>query len=189
VVDIADHLQLICHRRSREAGPPRRHPSRVPPWDFIRQLPLPNVWLGVSCEDQKNADVRIPLLLETPAAVRFISAEPLLGPIALEFPHLHESPKNPRTHYEPVALQQLADNLKAVGQITPSWCARGRSGRAATSSPPGTGVSARPSWPACHPSPASSGRWTEAQFVEILNIENLQRDDLNALEEAQGFVP
>lgn len=45
--------------------------------------PLPNVWLGVSVEDQRRADERIPLLLETPAAVRWISAEPLLGPLAL----------------------------------------------------------------------------------------------------------
>ncbi len=43
--------------------------------------PLPNVWLGVSVENQATADERIHLLLETPAAVRFISAEPLLGPI------------------------------------------------------------------------------------------------------------
>lgn len=40
-----------------------------------------NVWLGVSVEDQKTADERIPLLLQTPAAVRFVSAEPLLGPV------------------------------------------------------------------------------------------------------------
>lgn len=46
--------------------------------------PLPNVWLGVSCEDQKTADERIPLLLQTPAAVRFISAGPLLGQIDLK---------------------------------------------------------------------------------------------------------
>jgi protein gp37 len=45
--------------------------------------PLPNVWLGVSVEDQQRADERIPLLLDTPAAKRFISAEPLLGPIDL----------------------------------------------------------------------------------------------------------
>ncbi len=45
--------------------------------------PLPNVWLGVSAEDQKWADIRIPALLETPAAVRFVSAEPLMGPIDL----------------------------------------------------------------------------------------------------------
>ena len=44
---------------------------------------LKNVWLGVSVEDQQTADERIPLLLDTPAAVRWISAEPLLGPIDL----------------------------------------------------------------------------------------------------------
>ena len=47
------------------------------------QWPLPNVWLGVSVEDQKAANERIPLLLDTPAAVRWISAEPLLGPVNL----------------------------------------------------------------------------------------------------------
>lgn len=40
---------------------------------------LTNVWLGVSTENQQWADIRIPALLDTPAAVRFISAEPLLG--------------------------------------------------------------------------------------------------------------
>lgn len=43
--------------------------------------PPPNVWLGVSVEDQATADTRIPILLDLPAAMRFISAEPLLGPI------------------------------------------------------------------------------------------------------------
>lgn len=47
------------------------------------QWPLPNVHLGVSVENQEYANARIPLLLETPAAVRWISAEPLLGPINL----------------------------------------------------------------------------------------------------------
>jgi protein gp37 len=45
--------------------------------------PLPNVWLGVSVENQHWADIRIPKLLDTPAAVRFLSCEPLLGPIDL----------------------------------------------------------------------------------------------------------
>ena len=44
-------------------------------------MPLPNVWLGVSAEDERRADERIPDLLATPAAIRFVSAEPLLGPI------------------------------------------------------------------------------------------------------------
>lgn len=46
-------------------------------------FPLPNVWLGVSTENQQWADIRIPALLDTPAAIRFISAEPLLGAIDL----------------------------------------------------------------------------------------------------------
>lgn len=48
-----------------------------------RPWPWPNVWLGTTTENQEEADRRIPLLLDTPAAVRFISAEPLLGPIDL----------------------------------------------------------------------------------------------------------
>lgn len=43
--------------------------------------PLPNVWLGVSAEDQARADERVPDLLATPAAIHFVSAEPLLGPV------------------------------------------------------------------------------------------------------------
>lgn len=42
-----------------------------------------NVWLGVSAETQKEAEKRIPLLLQVPAAVRFVSCEPLLGPVRL----------------------------------------------------------------------------------------------------------
>jgi len=47
----------------------------------LERWPLKNVWLGISAEDQRRADERIPHLLETPAAVRFVSAEPLLGPV------------------------------------------------------------------------------------------------------------
>lgn len=54
------------------------HPGH--PYD---RWPLPNVWLGVSAENQQWADIRIPALLDTPADVRFVSAEPLLGPITL----------------------------------------------------------------------------------------------------------
>jgi protein gp37 len=45
---------------------------------------LPNVWVGTSVENQRYADLRIPHLLATPAAVRFLSIEPLLGPVDLE---------------------------------------------------------------------------------------------------------
>jgi protein gp37 len=49
-----------------------------------KRWPLPNVWLGVSVENQETADERIPLLLQTPAAVRFVSVEPMLGPVDLQ---------------------------------------------------------------------------------------------------------
>ncbi len=51
--------------------------SGFPEW------PLPNLWLGVTVENQEQADKRIPLLLQTPAAVRFVSVEPMLGSVDL----------------------------------------------------------------------------------------------------------
>ena len=68
------------------------HPGDLDDWP---QWPLPNVWLGTSVENQQAADERIPLLLQTPAAVRFVSCEPLLGPVDLtrvDFPGLNLAP-------------------------------------------------------------------------------------------------
>jgi protein gp37 len=59
--------------------------------------PLPNLWLGVSAERQQEADERIPHLLATPAAVRFLSAEPLLGPLSIAT-HLHDSDCDMQEH-------------------------------------------------------------------------------------------
>ena len=53
------------------------------PGSYHVTWPLPNVWLGVSVENQDAADERIPQLLETPAAVRWLSMEPLRGPVNL----------------------------------------------------------------------------------------------------------
>lgn len=50
---------------------------------------LENIWLGVTAENQDQADKRIPLLLETPAAKRFLSIEPMLGPVDINR-YLHE---------------------------------------------------------------------------------------------------
>lgn len=52
-------------------------------WRWQDRLIPRHIWIGTSVEDQKRAGERIPLLLQAPAAVRFISAEPLLGPIDL----------------------------------------------------------------------------------------------------------
>ncbi len=58
--------------------------------------PLPNVWLGVTAEDQQRADERIPVLLETPAVRRFVSIEPMLGPVSLPAVWMHRM--DHRTH-------------------------------------------------------------------------------------------
>jgi protein gp37 len=53
------------------------------PLHFDNGKPLPNLWLGVTAENQEQADKRIPILLQIPAAVRFVSVEPMLGPVDL----------------------------------------------------------------------------------------------------------
>jgi len=65
------------------------------PSDVLVRWPLPNVWPGVSVEDQPRADERIPDLLATPAALHFISAEPLLGPLDLNKIKAPRSPDEP----------------------------------------------------------------------------------------------
>lgn len=57
------------------------------------EWPLPNVWLGTSVEDQERAEERVPYLLRCPAAIRFLSCEPLLGPVELDYDWL--APPNP----------------------------------------------------------------------------------------------
>ena len=80
VMDVARRhtFQLLTKRPANMA-------KYVRDWLRRRQsiYPLRNVWLGVTAEDQQRADERIPDLLDTPAAVRFVSVEPMLGPVDL----------------------------------------------------------------------------------------------------------
>lgn len=88
------HMQSRKRPYTRRAIPDRRNGYPPAGWEICsaaHQWPLPNVWLGVSVENQKAADERIPLLLQTPAAIRFISAEPLLGPVDLTDLHGSDS--------------------------------------------------------------------------------------------------
>ena len=66
-------FQVLTKRPDRMRTYMREHPA----------FQLPNVWLGVSVENQRMADGRIPILQDTPAAVRFLSVEPLLGEVDL----------------------------------------------------------------------------------------------------------
>ena len=65
----------VCHRHDDPDGL-----GGGPRWEFP-----PNLWLGTSVEDQAAADARIPHLLNVPARVRFLSCEPLLGPVRLNY--------------------------------------------------------------------------------------------------------
>lgn len=95
--------QRVAHTLLREHGAV----LRVSDW------PLRNVWLGVSTEDQKWADIRIPALLDTPAAVRWISAEPLLGSIDL----------SRWLHYRPIganlAMEPMPPSMVRACGLTP----------------------------------------------------------------------
>lgn len=73
--------RYVVSNTRQQIGPDPRDGNRFLLLDEGQRWPLPNVWLGVSAEDQRRADERVPDLLMTPAAVRFVSAEPLLGPI------------------------------------------------------------------------------------------------------------
>ncbi len=88
----------------------RSHGSYYPHW------PLPNVWIGVSIEGQDAADERIPLLLQAPAAVRWISAEPLLGPVSLRW--LPAFPENaPHTAQHPSGTTNHLDGLRRLDWV------------------------------------------------------------------------
>lgn len=67
-----------------------RLPGHIAGWLSDGRNILPNVWLGVSAERQQEADERIPDLLATPAAVRFVSVEPLLRPLNIA-EYMHDS--------------------------------------------------------------------------------------------------
>ena len=73
---------------------------------MVASWPLPNVWLGVSVEDQKTADERIPLLLQCPAAVRWVSYEPALGPV----------------DFDPAICPECEERLGEPTEDAQAWC-------------------------------------------------------------------
>ena len=86
---------------------------RAYPW------PLPNVWLGVSAENQLEAENRIEFLVTSvPAAIRFVSLEPLLGPIDLENLELYYVRDSKKTSYDPIIrLDALRGYMKGADEM------------------------------------------------------------------------
>lgn len=131
-----------------------RHIETTRAWNRVsgagaQWCPLPNLWLGVSTERQKEADERIPVLLATPAAIRFISAEPLLGPIdltALTLPSVTSkfdalchgatySMVDGRRFYH-IGEQPTLDQVIVGGENASARCIRTGRDHCATSAPP-----------------------------------------------------
>lgn len=82
-----DRLERVIDASNRLAGDDRLGSKMYGGSEWLRYgmdvWPLPNVWLGVSVENQQYADLRIPHLLATPAAVRWLSIEPMVGAVDL----------------------------------------------------------------------------------------------------------
>lgn len=112
----ADDIYTYWHGYSGE-------PAEIYSW------PLPNVWLGASVENQKYADERIPLLRRTPAALRFISYEPALGPIELTYNRMcgamgwgpPSPPPRPDTPSAVVAADLVQQSQWVLGPNRISW--------------------------------------------------------------------
>jgi protein gp37 len=75
-----DHIFIVLTKRPETAW--HYIKSRALKGNYLLQTSK-NLWLGVSVENQKRADERIPILLQIPAKVRFVSIEPMLGPVDL----------------------------------------------------------------------------------------------------------
>lgn len=78
------------------------------------EWPLPNVWIGVSVENQQAANERIPTLLSIPAAVRFLSMEPLLGQVRLT------SITTPAIRFDALSGWGVSLGPRSVGQTIPN---------------------------------------------------------------------
>jgi len=96
------------------------------PQNIIEMLPpdwgagWPHVWLGASVGNQRRGDERIPILSSVPAAVRFLSVEPLIGPVNLDLSRMGwvigggESGRDPRP-MEPEWIRSVRDQCSAAG--------------------------------------------------------------------------
>ena len=77
------YMDLSCDSRFHAIEKKMLKISEEAPGIF--DLPLSNVWIGVSVEDQKTLNERIPVLLSTPAAFRWVSIEPMIGPVTFRW--------------------------------------------------------------------------------------------------------
>jgi len=113
---------VLCQRQALEFGAdvplhPTKGTIKAYPW------PLPNVWLGVSAENQETADARIPVLLECPAAIRFLSYEPALGP--MDFTNLTVQTKGGPEQWNSLDKAEAAEAEPAAPKTVIDWVIAG----------------------------------------------------------------
>jgi ParB/RepB/Spo0J family partition protein len=96
------------------------------------------------------------------------------------------SPLNPRKHFDKQKLEELAASIKSKGIIEP-LIVRERPASASSRLSPASAGTARRRSPSTISCPSSSGTLSDVEVLELMAIENSQRDDLHPLEEADGF--
>lgn len=100
----------MCHATRHTYQILTKRPKRMLDWisrsAYLVNDPPKHIWLGVSIENQATADERIPLLLQTPAAVRFVSAEPLLGPVSFRW-----------AQWEPFSRDRVTNHLDGLRRL------------------------------------------------------------------------
>ncbi|UPY35527.1 phage Gp37/Gp68 family protein [Sediminicoccus sp. KRV36] len=115
---------------------PQNIASMLPPAEWHAEWPMPHVWLGTTVENQAEADRRIPQLLAVPAAKRFLSCEPLLGPVDLSA-WWKESPPG-STYWHPNGLHWIiagGESGRGARPMHPHWARSLRDQCAAASVP------------------------------------------------------
>jgi protein gp37 len=89
-----EHIFIILTKRPKEAKQALDDVSfQIKRQSWHEEYPFKNLWLGVSVENQRTADERIPILLQIPAKVRFVSVEPMLSDVNLV--SIRQSRENP----------------------------------------------------------------------------------------------
>jgi protein gp37 len=158
---------------------------------LLKAWPLSNIWLGISVEDQARADERIPDLLATPAAIRWISAEPLLGQVDLRLPdlvHVHHHPDNDKSSgslHDPV----VAATAQLRGPSLDWVVAGGESGKGARPMHPDWARSLRDQcasvgvpfffkqWGSWAPKSACPEAWSAADYGQQFDCQQFDSDE------------
>lgn len=129
MLDAQDRINMARHAYGRhiEATWPRSqlltaYGRSAAEWESLEwRWPLPNVWLGVTAENQQRLNERASVLLDTPAAVRFVSLEPMLGPTPRLWQYISPASSATRVHLDWVIVG--GETGPGARPMDPEWAA------------------------------------------------------------------